>query len=102
LSTPIITSKAPTGVLGDFVQSIWLQDLAAPAHGLDVRLTGVVELVINPREDHVSMPDVDGHRQPGVIVTAVPTSVRRDVAEQCSVMGVSSSRGERGRSLASW
>lgn len=88
----MFTSMTPGGLLGEFVQSIWLHDGARPGQGADLRLpTGAVELVFNLREDSFSLSDDASVRRvyPGAVAAG---PYRRayvvDTAQQSRVLGV--------------
>lgn len=88
----MFTSRMPSGLLGEFVQSIWLHDGASPGQGADLRLpTGVVELVFNLREDCFSLSDGAGvcRVYPGaVVVGPYRRAYVLDIARQSCVLGV--------------
>jgi hypothetical protein len=88
----MFTSMTPRGLLGEFVQSIWLHDGEVRAPGVELRLpTGTVELVFNLREDCFRLPDDAGmHRGfPGSLVAGPHRRAYfLDTAQQSQVLGV--------------
>jgi AraC-like DNA-binding protein len=88
----MFTSMTPRGLLGEFVQSIWLHDDEARGRRVDLRLpTGTVELVFSLSEDCFWLPDDTGVRRgfPGAVVAGpYRRAYALETAQQSHVLGV--------------
>jgi AraC-like DNA-binding protein len=86
----MFTSMTPRGLLGEFVQSIWLHDGEVRGRRVDLRLpTGTVELLFGLREDCFWLPNDAGVRFPGAVVAGpYRRAYMLDTAQQSHVLGV--------------